>query len=573
AQQLLDETFIVLSGDGLTDVDLSQALAFHKAKKAMATLVLTRVENPLEYGVVILGGDGRVCRFLEKPSWGEVFSDTVNTGIYILEPDIFDYIPAATSFDFSKDVFPLLLQDKAPMYGYVAGGYWCDIGTLSQYRQTQFDMLSGLVRVDIAGEEVRPGIWLGENVALGDSLESIKPPVFIGSNTVIEADVRLGEFTVLGDNNYVGSGSAIKHSVVWNHCYLGQRVKLSGTTIGCQAALTSDVSAFEGSVIGDSCTLGVRSSIKPNVKLWPAKEIEQGVTVHTSLVWGEKLSKNLFGKLGISGIANVEFTPDFASKLAAAYGSTLTQGAHIIISSDEHAFSQIIKKSLIAGLLSAGTRTTDLGESVTPVTRFGVKHLRAVGGLHVRMLANHRGNCVLLEFLDQEGMNISRDLERRIENAFVMEDFRRGNLETIGRASILANLNESYCLGLLQQLPQEEIKLRKLKIVLEAPNGILMQLAANLLPRLNCQLITITSTERSLIDLVKLVTDYQADLGVRLNANGEELVLITGEGEIVKEQVMTPLLALIKFHYSPKGVLAVPITASGVIESIASAYG
>ena len=128
--KLKGEPFIIISGDVLTDFDLAKAIKFHKDNKAMATLVLTKVENPLEYGVVMTGEDGKIIRFLEKPSWGEVFSDTINTGIYILEPEILDLIPEKTEFDFSKDLFPLMLEKKLPLYGYIADGYWKDIGSL-----------------------------------------------------------------------------------------------------------------------------------------------------------------------------------------------------------------------------------------------------------------------------------------------------------------------------------------------------------------------------------------------------------------------------------------------------------
>lgn len=146
AQPFLDDTFIVISGDALTDVDLRQALNFHKQKGAKATLVLTRVSHPLEYGVVMTDDEGRIVKFLEKPSWGEVFSDTVNTGIYILEPELLERVPHGLTFDFSQQLFPALLEDDDALFGYISSGYWSDIGNLQQYRQTQFDMLDGKVR-------------------------------------------------------------------------------------------------------------------------------------------------------------------------------------------------------------------------------------------------------------------------------------------------------------------------------------------------------------------------------------------------------------------------------------------
>ena len=131
ARDLLDETFLVISGDVLTDIDLGHVLAFHREHQAIATIGLTAVENPLEFGIVITREDGSIERFLEKPTWGQVFSDTINTGIYVFEPAIFDHIPPGRSVDFSAEVFPALLAAGAPMYGAIVEGYWEDVGTIA----------------------------------------------------------------------------------------------------------------------------------------------------------------------------------------------------------------------------------------------------------------------------------------------------------------------------------------------------------------------------------------------------------------------------------------------------------
>ena len=143
AKAYLDKSFLVISGDVLTDFDLHKAIEFHKGKKAQATMVLTRVLNPLPFGIVITDEDGKINRFMEKPTWSEVFSDTINTGIYILEPEILDLIPLDKEFDFSKDLFPLLLEKKIALYGYIAEGYWKDVGSLEEYRQANLDILQG----------------------------------------------------------------------------------------------------------------------------------------------------------------------------------------------------------------------------------------------------------------------------------------------------------------------------------------------------------------------------------------------------------------------------------------------
>lgn len=188
AEDFLDETFIVVSGDALTDFALGEAVEFHRSRKALATLVLTRVESPLEYGLVLTEPSGAVARFLEKPSWGEVFSDTVNTGIYILEPEILQYIPPDTVFDFSRELFPKLLRDKQGIFGCVLSGYWCDIGNCDMYYQVHLDILDGKVKIEIDGS--RQGlVWIGSGAFVSPEAV-VQGPSYIGPGS----EIRPGAF-------------------------------------------------------------------------------------------------------------------------------------------------------------------------------------------------------------------------------------------------------------------------------------------------------------------------------------------------------------------------------------------
>ena len=200
AEHLLrDDTFLVISGDALTDFDLTDLVKFHHDKGALVTVCLTRVPDPLEFGITIVDDDGRVQRFLEKPTWGQVFSDTVNTGIYVMEPEVFDYVAAGESVDWSGDVFPQLVADGQPIYGYVAEGYWEDVGTHESYLRAQADVLSGRVDVDLDGFEVSPGVWVAEGADVHPDAV-LKGPLYIGDYAKVEAGAELREFTVLGSN-------------------------------------------------------------------------------------------------------------------------------------------------------------------------------------------------------------------------------------------------------------------------------------------------------------------------------------------------------------------------------------
>jgi NDP-sugar pyrophosphorylase family protein len=151
---LSDETFIIISGDALTDLDITRALQFHRDRQSEATLVLSQVPNPLEFGVVITDEVGRIRRFLEKPSWGEVFSDTVNTGMYILEPSVLERMELGQNYDWSQDIFPAMLAEGRSIHGYIMDGYWCDVGNLNQYREAQYAALDGRVKMQVPGVKV-----------------------------------------------------------------------------------------------------------------------------------------------------------------------------------------------------------------------------------------------------------------------------------------------------------------------------------------------------------------------------------------------------------------------------------
>ena len=270
AANLFDGTVLIGSGDALSDFDLQAALAFHRERQALVTIVLTRVESPLEYGVVITRPDGRIVRFLEKPGWGEVFSDTVNTGFYLVEPEVFDLVPPGRPFDFSRDLFPVLLERGAGIYGYIAAGYWSDIGTIEQYRRSHLDFLAGRMRLSPPGREIGPGIWVGQGVEIHAEAR-IDGPVYLGDYCRIERGAYVGPHTCLGEYGFLGEGSSVKHSVLWRQVYLGPGTEVRGGIIGDHTVLRNNVSVYEGAVIGSECLVGAHAVIHPRVKFGRAR--------------------------------------------------------------------------------------------------------------------------------------------------------------------------------------------------------------------------------------------------------------------------------------------------------------
>ncbi|MBV8464015.1 MAG: NDP-sugar synthase, partial [Acidimicrobiales bacterium] len=293
ARDELDERFLVISGDVLTDIDLSQVVEFHAKREGLATLALKAVDNPLEFGIVITGEDGSIVRFLEKPTWGQVFSDTINTGIYVLEPDIFDFIPEGQAVDFSGDSFPAALRANQALYGYVADGYWEDVGTIEAYLKAHQDILDQRVQVDVRGFPLRPGVWLGKGTEIDPSV-AIDGPAVIGDNCIVGAGATLGSYCTLGRNVRVGEGATLQRSVVHDNTYLGSAVRIDGSVLGRGCDLREGVRTEEGVILGDECFVGAHASLSSGVKVYPFKTVEAGATVNSSIVWESRGARTLF---------------------------------------------------------------------------------------------------------------------------------------------------------------------------------------------------------------------------------------------------------------------------------------
>ncbi|NLG83353.1 MAG: NTP transferase domain-containing protein, partial [Firmicutes bacterium] len=424
ARDLFTETVLVGSGDALSDFDFRAALAFHRERGAAVTIVLTRVALPLEYGIVVTEPDGRIGRFLEKPGWGEVFSDTVNTGFYLIEPEVFDFVPAGEPFEFSRDLFPRLLARGVKLYGYVAEGYWADIGTIEQYRRAHEEILGGKVRLPRRGQERLPGVWVGPGTEVHPEA-ILEAPALVGAFCRIERGAKVGPYTVLGDHTLVAEGAAVSRSVVWRHVYLGPRSELEGAIVGDHALIRNDVTVEEGTVIGDGVTVGPYSRVRTQARIFPGRQIAGGSVVRGSVVAGNGMLKGLFGNHGVTGLANLELTPENAVRLGAAFASAfLAKGQRVALASDGFPVTRLLKRALAAGILGSGVGVNELGPLTAPATRYAVGVLGLAGGVYLGLSDREPGRAVI-QFFNARGIPLARQEERLVEQAYFGEDFRR----------------------------------------------------------------------------------------------------------------------------------------------------
>ena len=224
-----DDTFVVLCGDALIDLDLSAAVKWHKSKGSIATVIMKSVprEEVSSYGIVVTDESGRVKAFQEKPKVDEALSTNISTGIYIFEPEVLKYIPSGQTFDIGSELFPKLVQMGAPFYGLVMDFEWVDIGKVPDYWHAIRSVLSGEIKnVKVPGHEVRPGIYTGLNVAVNWDKVDIKGPVYIGGMTRIEDGAKIVGPSMIGHNCCICGGATVDNSVIFEYSRLGPGVRL-----------------------------------------------------------------------------------------------------------------------------------------------------------------------------------------------------------------------------------------------------------------------------------------------------------------------------------------------------------
>jgi len=584
AEGLLREgTFLIISGDALTDVSLQPALEFHRERGALATLILARVPNPLEFGVVITDETGRITRFLEKPSWGEVFSDTVNTGMYILEPAIFDYMEPGKPYDFSQDLFPLLLREGKPLYGYVMSEYWSDIGSLQQYRDAHHDLLTGKAKLPLPGAEQTPGVWVGANTHIEPNAQ-IVPPVCIGSNCRIRNGATVGPFVALGDNCIVEPEAIVTHSIIWDNAYIGAGSHLQGAIVGTGVVIKENVQLQEDSVVADRCHIERDSVIRTRVKLWPDKYIESGSTVTMSLVWGTRWRGALFRERGVEGLSNIEITPDLATKLGAAYGSSLPRGSMVVVARDTFRASRMIKRAFIAGVLSTGVDVLDLRAMPLPITRYTIRTTGAAGGVNIRV-APHNSRMTLIEFFDRRGVYLPRRSERKIEHLFFREDFARSDPDAVGVIHFASRAIEEYQDRFFQLL-KLPLGGRRLRIVADFAFSRVAAIYPTILGQLGYEVISLNAYpdpsrtprtpaehEAFLTNLRQIVQALNADCGMLMENEGERLAVIDERGRVIEGAMLLTLFTRLMAQTQQAGAIVVPVHAPSVIELLTAPFG
>jgi mannose-1-phosphate guanylyltransferase / phosphomannomutase len=579
AEEALDEPFLVISGDALCDIDLGALVRFHREKGAFVTIGLKSVPDPLEFGIVVTDEEGRVERFLEKPSWGQVFTDTINTGIYVLEPEVLRHVPDDRPYDFSKELFPLLLEMGKPLYGYVAEGYWQDIGNLDQYRQANFDALDERVRLNVPGIRLRGNVWVGEGVNL-DDLGAVSGPAFVGNYCRLAPRATVGPYSVLMPSVTLGDHARTVRSVVDTSTALGRSVLVEGAIVGKACDLRPHARLHEGVAVGDNCTIGQESVVMPGVRIYPFKEVESGSLVDRNLIWESRLSSRLIGVDGITGRINVDLTPETALRVGIALGTALERGQRIVTSRAASDSCRLIRRALLAGLNSTGVHAGDLQIMPAAVNRHLLKNEGFGAGIHVQPSPSDP-EIVQIRIFEPPGTPATPELVKEIEKHYARQEFRRASWDEVGQITYPARAAETYVQDLLAALDAAPVRERRFRIVVDYAFSAASLVLPQILGALDVEAVAshayvserrlapeAASLAESLGQTTRLVAAVGADLGAVLDPAAERIFLFDDLGrEVPVEQELLLFLRLLASD-GKRGRLALPTTVTSLVDEL-----
>lgn len=557
-EYLKGEEFMIVSGDLVTDFDFNEIIAFHKKKHSKLTITLTPVADPLQFGVVITSPEGKIQKFLEKPSWSEVFSDTINTGIYILAPEILDYIPANTNYDFGKELFPALMKDNVTLWGPIMRGYWRDVGNPESYREVQKDILNGMVKLSLRGEQRvvnEANVYIEDGATIDESV-TFEGTVVVGSNATIRAGAKLKN-SVIGSNTTIDTKAELADCTVWEDVFIGSDSNIENSVICAKVEIGKEVKIPFGAIIAEASDIGDMTSFEKDIVVWPEKNVEEASIVSNNIVWGSKYKNSIFEGGIVRGRTNVELSCEMATKMGEAFGSMLPVGSKVYLSRDYHKSSRMLKRAMLSGLLSTGVSVVDLKINPSNVTRFGINaDDDIVAGVHFRQSTIDQISTEVL-FFTNEGLYIDTNTEKNCERIFFRESFRRVNFHDIGNIIEKNDLKQVYITKFLDTIKRNVFAQKSPKVVVDLLYGSTSDVFPDIINSLNVESIILNAyeddkklnklneqIEKSEDNLSKIVTTMGYEMGFLVYPNGQRLEMVCDEG--VKVPNHTALLAILK---------------------------
>lgn len=570
AQELIgDDNFIIISGDLVTDFDFQSIFDYHRKKNSKLTITLTSVENPLEFGVVIANEEGIIEKFLEKPSWSEVFSDTINTGIYVIEPEILDYIPKGENFDFAKDLFPLLMKEGIELIAGNEKGYWRDVGNPDSYREVHEDIMSERVGFKMPGTGVQfpDGILYSSEPYELEDVEIIGK-VVLGKNVTVAKKSKLKNM-VIGDNVTIGQDCKISNSVIWHNVTIEKGSKIDNAVICNDNVIGKNSKMTAGIILAEGCELGELVTVEKDVTIWPNKEIDSAAIINSNMILGNKYKNSIFENGMVSGKSNIELSCEMAGKLAEAFGAQLPVGSTVVTARDEHQSSRMLKRAFMGGLLASGINVIDLKSMPSAIMRFDiVNNSEYTAGVYFRQ-DREDTTVTVITFFNDEALRINSSLAKKIEKAYFKEQFRRVDFSQIGRITEASRIKEciDYKTKMEEIFEKKHFTCAGCKIAVDMMHGVACEVLPHVLNDLGInnmvfngyhdahKLSNFKTLEKNSIEVMeKVVKSLEMDAGFLIYPFGQRLSIVCDNGKILsKQDALLVVLTLMDLEASVEG--------------------
>ena len=538
------EDVLVLAGNCVCDLDLTAAVDFHRERDALVTLLICRHPRPLEYGMVLADEDGRVERFLEKPAWGQVVTNTVNTGICVLSSGVLDRIPAGEERDLGEDLFPSLLERGEALYAYRAEGYWRDVGDCEDYLACVCDALSGKVKLDMGLEQRQSGVWSAGPIPEG---VSVIPPCWLGPEIRVGSGSLIGPHTVLERGSRVGVRSLVQRSVLMEG-RVGDRATLYGAILCPHSRVGNESVLNEGVVLGEHAVTEERTVLMERVRLWPGRRVREGSKLRHSITSGGQMGPLRFGDGGvIRGTLGEDVGPEGLLALGRALG---TEGK-VAVGCFGGAGAQMLLRAAAGGITAAGgTALYHDMECAAQAAWLGERYR-----MPLSLFIEQEGERVYVHLFDDCGLPLTRGRERKLEHILLRGEELIGSGGQVGRCERLPVTTGEYGADGARRASLRKLSLRTVRAAVPG-NGPADRALRQTLEKLGCQV-----TDQWRRGIPAFMASHG---GFRLSARDES-------GTLLSPQQLLAMVALVELEHGG-GRLAVPDDASAALELIAAGF-
>jgi len=427
------------------------------------------------------------------------------------------------------------------------------------------------MQISLCGEEIEPGIYVGSNTIIDPSAE-IHAPCLIGDSCHIGPGVVVNSMTCIGNHVVLEEDVVVSNSIIWNGCYLDYASEIRGCVLGNRVHVMHHVLISENTVVGDETVIKEYASIKANVLVWPRKMIDSHVSVDTSVVFTERHSSTLFGKNGLSGIINVDITPEFASRFGAAYGTYLGAESVVAVFWDGSPPSRLFRYAFIAGLLSTGLKVYDMKAMFLPIARQTMPLLGVSGGIHIMVESDTTEKLQVLVLLPN-GSNVDKKFEKDVEVIYSKEDFLHASSSNIANVEGMPDVQESYSRHLMNLCNKELFMKKQPKIIISASSDSLVSFLYHFFTSIGCKVVDSFVMERC-TPYFMLQENNMDDvlLCAWLDRNAETLYMMDKTGRVVYQELHRILSAYILYRTVPGINLLIPASSPSVVENLASHY-